>query len=330
MRSGLTLVKNLLAFAEKYQWVPMPGRTHMQIAMPSSVGLWAGAYAEQFLDDLLLVQTAYAVNNQSPLGSAASYGVPLPLDRELVADLLGFAKVQNNVLYANNSRGKMESIILDAVEQAVLTLSKLAQDLILFSMPEFRYFTLPDNLCSGSSIMPQKKNPCALELLRAKASTITACNLQIKNIIKALPSGYNRDFQETKEPFMRGINTGLSCVKIMDQAISKVKVNAENLRAGFIPEIYATDAALELVAQGMPFRDAYKEIGLNLDKLKAMDPDEVIRKKTHTGATGNLRLDKARQAQEDLVKFVEAEETTIAEKTKRLVGMEVKLFSPEW
>lgn len=330
MKNGLELVKNLLTFAEEYKQVPMAGRTHMQIAMPSSVGLWAGAYAEQILDDLLLVRTAYVINNQSPLGSAASYGVPLPLNRELVAELLGFAKVQNNVLYANNSRGKMESIILDAVEQVTLTLSKLAQDLILFSMPEFKYFTLPDNLCSGSSIMPQKKNPCALELLRAKASTIAACSLQIKNIIKALPSGYNRDFQETKEPFMRGINTGLSCVKIMDLAVRKVKVNEEYLRAGLIPEIYATDAAIELVAQGIPFRDAYKEIGLHLDKLKARDPDEAILKKTHTGATGNLGLDKAIQAREKLQQYVEAEETAIEEKVKHLVGLEVELFSPEW
>ncbi len=330
MKNGLTLVENLLAFAWEHQWVPMPGRTHMQIAMPSSVGLWAGAYAEQLLDDLLLVRTAYEINNQCPLGSAASYGVPLPLDRELVAELLGFAKVQNNVLYANNSRGKMESIILDAVEQVILTLSKMAQDLILFSMPEFRYFTLPDNLCSGSSIMPQKKNPCALELLRAKASTVAACNQQIKGIIKALPAGYNRDFQETKEPFIRGVNTGLGCVKIMDLAIRKVKVNEEYLRAGFIPEIYATDAALELVAQGMPFRDAYREIGLNLDKLKAMDPDEVIRKKTHTGATGNLRLDKAQQAHAELLNYAESAETAIAGKIKSLVGMEVELFTPEW
>ena len=204
------------------------------------------------MDDLLLVKNAYRLNNQSPLGSAASYGVPLPLNRELVADLLGFAKVQNNVLYANNSRGKMESIILDAVDQVVLTLSKLAQDLILFSMPEFQYFTLPDNLCSGSSIMPQKKNPCGLELLRAKAATVSSCTFQIKNIIKALPSGYNRDFQETKEPFLRGANTGLACVQIMDLCIRKVKVNLGKLRAGFIPEIYATDAALDLVVKECP------------------------------------------------------------------------------
>ncbi len=326
---GLELVNNLLVFADQHQAVPMPGRTHMQIAMPSSVGLWAGAYAEQLLDDLLLAKTAYVINNQSPLGSAASYGVPLPLNRELVADLLGFAKVQNNVLYANNSRGKMESIILDAVDQTALTLSKIAQDLILYSMPEFGYFTLPDNLCSGSSIMPQKKNPCGLELLRAKAATIGACTNQIKNIIKALPSGYNRDFQETKEPFIRGVNTGLGCVQIIDLAIRKVKVNNEKLAAGFIPEIYATDAALELVAQGMPFRDAYKEVGLNLDQLKARNPESTINAKTYTGTTGNLGLDQARATQTELQAFVQAETARIETKIARLVGFPVDLFQPE-
>lgn len=329
LEHGLTLVENLLVFADQHQKVPMPGRTHMQIAMPSSVGLWAGAYAEQLLDDLLLVKNAYRLNNQSPLGSAASYGVPLPLNRELVADLLGFAKVQNNVLYANNSRGKMESIILDAVDQVVLTLSKLAQDLILFSMPEFQYFTLPDNLCSGSSIMPQKKNPCGLELLRAKAATVSSCTFQIKNIIKALPSGYNRDFQETKEPFLRGANTGLACVQIMDLAIRKVKVNPEKLRAGFIPEIYATDAALDLVAKGMPFRDAYRKVGLNLDQLEARDPEATIMAKTYTGTTGNLGLDKAQAAADALRAFVQAEEAKIDAKISALVGFPVKLFAPE-
>ncbi|MGE5558863.1 MAG: argininosuccinate lyase [Bacillota bacterium] len=325
---SLALAEKLLDFAKKHRDTPMPGRTHMQIAMPSSVGLWAGAYAEQLLDDLKLIRTAYEINNMCPLGSAASYGVPLPLNRELVADLLAFEDVQNNVLYVNNSRGKMESIILDAVEQVTLTLSKMAQDLILFSMPEFRYFTLPDRLCSGSSIMPQKKNPCGLELLRAKTSTVSSCCMQVKGIVKALPSGYNRDFQETKEPFIRGINTGLYCVKIMDLTIREIKVNKDKLLAGFIPEIYATDAALELVGKGMPFRDAYKEIGLHLDRLQSMDPVKTIRKKTHTGATGNLGLDKAERKTTELKQFISGETSKIEEKTKKLAGIAVELYKP--
>ncbi|MFH1708216.1 MAG: argininosuccinate lyase [Planctomycetota bacterium] len=287
---ALSLVHELHAFAEKHKAVPMVGRTHMQVAMPSSVGLWAGAMAESLLDDLEVVQTAYKLNDQCPLGSAASYGIPLPLDREMVARSLGFAKVQNNVLYANNSRGKIESVILQAIQQTVLTLSKMAQDLILWSMPEFGYFTLPDELCSGSSIMPQKKNPCGLELVRAKAAVIEGCVNTVTGIIKGLPSGYNRDLQATKGPFITGCNTGIMCVEVCALTIRKLQVNRERCIAAFTPEVFATDKALELVADGMPFRDAYKHVGTHLDQLKNEDPVAAIRKKTHTGTTGNLKL----------------------------------------
>jgi argininosuccinate lyase len=322
------LANSLLDLGKRCQNVPMPGRTHMQIAMPSSVGLWALSYAEQLLDDFRLVDTGYALNDMCPLGSAASYGVPLALDRELVKELLGFSKLQNNVLYVNNSRGKVESVIIDALEQVVLTLSKLAEDLILFSMPEFSYFTLPQELCSGSSIMPQKKNPCALELVRAKSASLSAYSLQIKNIIRALPSGYNRDFQETKAPFIRGVNTALACVSVMNLSIQKLKVNEDNLLKGFIPEIYATDAALELVKRGVPFRDAYKEIGLHLDKLKDYDPRQMIKAKKATGNTGNLCYE---IAEKEIKKY----ESAHKERTKqvddtyiKLLGKRYRLFKP--
>jgi argininosuccinate lyase len=292
----LSLIRALLAFAGKHAETPMPGRTHMQIAMPSSVGLWAGAFAEELTDDAALVETAFRLNDACPLGSAASYGVPLPIDRELVARLLGFGKLQNNVLYVNNSRGKIEAIVLEAAEHAVLTVSKLAQDLILYSMPEFRYFSIPAELCSGSSIMPQKKNPCGLELIRAKTSSVSASLLAVKSIIKALPSGYNRDFQETKGHFMRGCLTALECVRVMELTVDKLAVNQDMLRKGFIPEIYATDRALELVKDGMPFREAYREVGLHRDQLQSRDPVEAIRAKIHTGAPGNLMLSKTENA----------------------------------
>ncbi len=286
----LNLAEGLFGFAERYKNIPMPGRTHMQIAMPSSLGLWASSFGEELLDDLTLLMDAYRLNNISPLGSAASYGVPIPLDREMVAELLGFDRVQNNVLYVNNSRGKFESIILNAVEQVMLTLSKLAQDIILFSMPEFAYFNLPEELCPGSSIMPQKKNPGMLELIRAKTSTVSALNMQIKGIIKALPSGYNRDFQETKRAFMEGLDVGLSSVRIMSLTIEKLGINEENLVKGFRPEIFATDRAFELVSEGMSFRDAYREVGLNLETLNEMDPYEAIENRTSTGTSGRLNL----------------------------------------
>ncbi len=317
----LRLVGFLLDFAESYRGIPMPGRTHMQIAMPSSVGLWAASFAEELLDDVYLLKGAYKLNNVSPLGSAASYGVPLPLNRERVAELLGFERVQNNVLYVNNSRGKFESIILNAAEQVMLTLSKLSQDIILFSMPEFGYFSLPEELCPGSSIMPQKKNPGMLELIRAKTSTVTALNLQIKGIIKALPSGYNRDFQETKRAFMEGLRITLASVKIMALTIEKLGVNEERLVKGFIPEIFAADRAFELVDRGVPFRDAYREVGLNLEQLKGMDPYRAIEKRTSTGTSGNLNLEFARGILEKLSSEVSAEKKRIEGIFERLLNL---------
>ena len=287
----LSLVSSLTDFAEANRDVPMPGRTHMQIAMPSSVGLWGGAFAEECADNLDMIQHILDLIDQNPLGSAASYGVPLPLDREYTAQLLGFPKVQNNVLYVNNSRGKFESLILDQLDQTLLTLSKMAQDLILFSLPEFGYFTLPAELCSGSSIMPQKKNPDGLELMRAKAASLSAYSTQIKNIIRSLPTGYNRDFQETKEPFLKGCDLAMESVSIMKLTIDKLTVNTENLEKAFTPGIFATDAALDLVSGGKSFRDAYREVGMSLETVKNRKPVSGIKSRTSTGTAGNLSLD---------------------------------------
>jgi argininosuccinate lyase len=303
----------------------MAGRTHMQIAMPSSVGLWAAAFAEELLDDLVLVRSARELSNVCPLGSAASYGVPLPLDRELVSRLLGFREVQNNVLYVNNSRGKFESVILDAVEQLMLTLSKLAQDVILFSMPEFRYFTLPRELCGGSSIMPQKRNPGMLELMRAKAASVGAASVQIKGIIRSLPSGYNRDFQETKGPFLRGLATGLASVRVADRVMQSLGVDEQALLSGFIPEIYATDRALELVASGVPFRDAYRQVAADLANLQSRDPHEAIRNKTHAGTTGNLRLEVAEGRLAESGRRLTDEMRSVERCVRELTGMDVAL-----
>jgi argininosuccinate lyase len=297
------LTERLFDLAGEHKNTPMPGRTHMQIAMPSSVGLWLASWGEELLDQIrLALGGVMDVVDQNPLGSAASYGVPLPLDRQFTADLMGFARVQNNVLYVNNSRGRIESIILDLLDQTGLTLSKMAQDLILFSLPEFGYFSLPMELCSGSSIMPQKKNPDGLELLRAKSGTLSACAMQVKNIVRSLPSGYNRDFQETKEPFLKGCRLALISLKIMDLTIEKMTVNRENLEKGFTPDIYATDYALELVAQGQSFRDAYREVGLNLDKLAHRDPVESLKTRTYPGTTGNLNIAPQSEALEEIKK----------------------------
>jgi argininosuccinate lyase len=322
----LDLAGALIDFAGRHQGVPMPGRTHLQTAMPSSVGLWAGAWAEELLDELVLVDAAFTLNNSSPLGSAASYGVPLPLDREMICEALGFERVQNNVLYVNNSRGKFESVVLEAVEQVMLTLSKLAQDLILFSLPEFGYFNLPDELFSGSSIMPQKKNPCMLELLRARTATVSAFNAQVKSIIRALPSGYNRDFQETKAPFLRGVKLGLASVRVMNLVIEKLGIDEKRLAGAFPPEIYATDLALELVGRGEPFRDAYRRVGNNLQALEGRDPYRAIRERSYSGTTGNLGLERTageiRSRRERLADRARESESRI----ESLAGFKVPLY----
>jgi argininosuccinate lyase len=325
--AGLALVGRLLDLAEAHARTPMPGRTHMQTAMPSSVGLWASAYAEELLDDLSLSRHAFTLMDCSPLGSAASYGVPLPLDREMVADLLGFSRVQNNVLYANNSRGKLESFALESVEQAVLTLSRMAQDLILFSLPEFGYFTLPPELCSGSSIMPQKKNPDGLELVRARSAVISSRLFSMKSVLRALPGGYSRDLQETKGPYFRGCEDGLGCVRIMDLTVEKLVVNESALRAAFSPDIYATDRALEMVAEGIPFRDAYREVGRSLDALAGRDPVDAIARRSSTGAPGNLRLDVPRSAVKKEEERLKAENLAKRDKIARLAGRQVELFA---
>ncbi len=307
------MVAVLIEFAEAHRDVPIPGRTHFQRAMPSSVGLWAGAFAESLLDDWRLLAAAADIADQSPLGSAASYGVNLEIDRQMVADLLGFRGVQNNVLYANNSRGKIEAMILGACVQIAADLAKLSSDVILWSMPEFGYFTLPKEFCPGSSLMPQKRNPGPFELTRAKAVTVQASLMEILEITRPLISGYHRDFQLTKGPFMRGIETTLACLRVDRHCMEKLGVNRETCIRSFTPELFATDRVLELAKQGMPFRDAYRRVAAALDSMEMEDPVENIRRKTHQGATGNLGLNLARDR-------VEALDRELEEKRSRWQG----------
>lgn len=285
------LAQALLEFSVKYKDIPMPGRTHMQIAMPSSVGLWAASFAEEYLDEAKRINSFISILDQSPLGSAASYGVPLDLDRAYTANQMGFEKVQKNVLYANNSRGKFEAMLLDLCDYVALTCSKLAQDLILFTLPEFGYFSLPKELCTGSSIMPQKKNPDGLELARSRSAVVSSTAFRVKSIIRSLPSGYNRDFQDTKEPLLVGAKATWSLVAIMSRMINKVVVNKDNLANACVSELYATDEVLERVKKGENFRDTYKTVGMNLNTVKKYDPYETIKNRTSIGTTNNLCLE---------------------------------------
>lgn len=288
LSEAVALAETLLAFGKRHRALPMVGRTHLQPAMPSSVGLWAAAHAESLLDDADLLRQAYDVNDRCPLGAAASYGVPLPIDRALTSSLLGFQAPVQTVLHAIDARGKVESVILHAMNQVMLTLSRMAEDLILFAMPELGYFRLPALFCTGSSIMPQKRNPDVLELVRGRSARVLACWLAVFDTVRALPSGYRRDLQETKEPFFEGLALTRSCLRILRPLIAGLEPVREKLLAGFTPDVFAADRALERAAEGVPFRKAYDQVKRELDTLDAPDPEKAIRRKTHLGATWGL------------------------------------------
>lgn len=297
---ALALAAALLKLARRHARLPMVGRTHLQPAMPSSVGLWAAGYAEALMDDLIALDAAYVYSDRCPLGAAAGYGVPLPIDRELTARLLGFAAPVHTVFQAGLSRGKAESLTLCAAAQCMLSCSRLAEDLILFSMPEFGYFSIPKAFCTGSSIMPQKLNPDVLELVRGKTARVLSHELATNMILKGMAGGYNRDLQEIKAPFMEGLETTRLTLRVLSRLVAGVQVHAERLREGFSPAVFATDLALEKVAAGMPFRDAYRAVRDDLAALPMLDPDAAIARKTHLGATAGIDFaalaDRARTA----------------------------------
>lgn len=323
--STISLAQELTRFSIQHEAVPMPGRTHMQLAMPSSVGLWASSFAEQLTDQATHLLSLKDLINQSPLGSAASYGTNLPIDRSYTASLLGFNRPQHNVLYANNSRGLFEAMILDSCDYIGLTLSKMAQDLLLFSLPEFGYFSLDSRLCTGSSIMPQKKNPDGLELTRSRSALISGYALQVKSIIRSLPSGYNRDFQDTKEPFMKGAKSTLLLVQIMSHMIKGVGVHEKNLIQGCKSELYATDEVLKRISEGRPFREVYKEVGMNLESVSSYDPVKTIKNRTMIGSTGNLGLSELQASLQEKEKEVQDQLNKLAETYTSLCKEEIML-----
>ena len=321
------LVSVLLECAETHKRTPMAGRTHMQIAMPSTFGLWAASVAEAIIDDLELTVTARRHCDRSPLGAAASYGVPIDLDRHFTADLLGFERVQNNVLAVNNSRGKMESVVLDSLESIMLTLSKFAADLILFSLPEFSYVELPIELCSGSSIMPQKRNPDALELMRARAGPVGGWASTVKNVIRSLPSGYNRDFQDTKEPFLRGLETTILSLRVAARTVERMKVHPDALSAGLRPELYATDAAFARVRDGESFRDAYRYVGTHIDELEQWSFEDALDGRSSVGSPGNPNFPAARTALDDLLTPERIRRADASAALRHLTGREFTIVS---
>jgi argininosuccinate lyase len=268
------LIGIIKKFIQKYQEIQLPGYTHMRKAMPSSVSLWAGSFVESMNDNIKLLNLAYNLADCSPLGSGAGFGVPLNVDSNFVAHRLGFKRVFKNPLYIQNTRGKLEATILHSLGQVMFDLNKIASDLILFSMPEFGFFILPDEFCTGSSIMPQKKNPDVLELLRGQYHIITSYEYAVKQSTANLISGYNRDLQLTKEPTMEGLETTIKNLLVAQLLFTQLSVNKERCKEAMTEELYAAEAAYKLIQNGVPFRDAYTQVAKKIAK-------KLERKKHH-------------------------------------------------
>ena len=255
------IIRSLEGQIKKRGKIKMPGYTHMQRAMPSSVGMWLGSFHASLEDDLILLDAMMKIIDQNPLGSAAGYGENiLGLNRKFTTKELSFKKVQENPIYCAMSRGKFENMILQAISSVMFDVGKIAGDLLLFTTKEFNFFTLPDSFKTGSSIMPQKKNYDVLELVRGNVAIFSGYQHQIENVIKNLPLGYNRDFQLTKEPYIKGMKLALDTIEIMTLIVKNLKVKKQNLENACTPELYATDEALKLVKKGKSFREAYQEI----------------------------------------------------------------------
>lgn len=255
-----TLIQRLSAFVDRFGTVALPGYTHTRKAMPSSVAMWGAAFIESMQDNLRVLDLAHELIDQSPAGTGAGYGVPIPIDRDFAARQLQFSRVQNSPVYAQLSRGKFESTILHALGLVLFDLNRMASDLILFSLPDIGFFQLPPELCTGSSIMPQKMNPDVLELMRASYHALAGYEQQVRATVANLITGYHRDFQLTKEPTMRGFETAFRTLEVACLVVEKLSVDPKRAKAGMTAELFATEEAYQLVREGIPFREAYRRI----------------------------------------------------------------------
>jgi argininosuccinate lyase len=281
-----SLFKELQIQSERYKNVLMPGYTHLQVAMPSSFGLWFGAYAESLVDDMMMLQAAYRQANRNPLGSAAGYGSSFPLDRSMTTRLLGFDSMDYNVVYAQMGRGKTERNVAFALASVASTVSKMAFDACMYNSQNFAFVRLPKECTTGSSIMPHKKNPDVFELTRAKCNKLQALPQQIMMIMNNLPSGYFRDLQIIKEVFLPAFQELRDCLQMSAYIIRKMEVNEEILSDPRYDLMFSVEEVNRLATEGMPFRDAYKKVGLDIEAGKFI-PNKDIRH-THEGSIGNL------------------------------------------
>ena len=284
------LFDQLIQKSNQYQRVLMPGYTHLQVAMPSSFGLWFGAYAESLCDDMAFLLAAYRTTNRNPLGSAAGYGSSFPLNRQMTTDLLGFDSMDYNVVYAQMGRGKMELGVAFALATIAGTLAKLAFDACLFNSQNFGFVRLPKECTTGSSIMPHKKNPDVFELIRAKSNKLQALPYQVTLIKNNLPVGYFRDLQIIKEVFLPAFDEMLDCLRMCAYIINKIEVNDHILDDPRYDPMFSVEEVNRLAAAGMPFRDAYKKIGLDIEAGR-FTPNKDIHH-THEGSIGNLCNDR--------------------------------------
>ncbi|MGF1585404.1 MAG: argininosuccinate lyase [Bacteroidales bacterium] len=294
-----SLFNLLISLSNEHRNVLMPGYTHMQVAMPSSFGLWFGAYAESLTDDLTLLLAAYRIVNQNPLGSGAGFGSSFPVNRTMTTDLLGFECMHVNVVSAQMNRGKMEKITSFAIASIGSTLSKMAMDICMYSGQNFRFLSLPEEFTTGSSIMPHKKNPDVFELIRAKGNKLQALPNEIAMISTNLPSGYHRDMQLIKESFIPSFDVLLEIISISELLIGKIKINKDIITGNLYRDLFSVEVVNRLVLEGSSFRDAYRTIGKKIAD-GSYNPDTKL-DHTHEGSMGNLSNGLIQEKMEKLI-----------------------------
>lgn len=306
------LFDELIQKSNQYKDVLMPGYTHLQIAMPSSFGLWFGAYAEGLADDMLYLQAAWRMTNRNPLGSAAGYGSSFPLNRQMTTDLLGFDSMDYNVVYAQMGRGKMERNVAFAMATVAGTLAKMAFDACMFNCQNFQFVKLPKECTTGSSIMPHKKNPDVFELIRAKSNKLQSLPQQIMMIMNNLPVGYFRDLQIIKEVFLPAFDELNDCLRMAAYIINKMEVNDHILDNPMYDPMFSVEEVNRLAAAGMPFRDAYKKVGLEIEAGEFVANKNIHH--THEGSVGNLCNDKIQALMEQTMAEFSFDKVRNAEK----------------
>ena len=306
------LFDELIQKSNQYKDVLMPGYTHLQIAMPSSFGLWFGAYAESLTDDMLFLQAAYKMTNRNPLGSAAGYGSSFPLNRTMTTELLGFDSMDYNVVYAQMGRGKMERNVGFAIATIAGTIAKMAFDACLFNSQNFSFVKLPKECTTGSSIMPHKKNPDVFELIRAKCNKLQSLPQQVTLIMNNLPVGYFRDLQIIKEVFLPAFGELKDCLQMAAYIINKIEVNEHILDNPMYDPMFSVEEVNRLAANGMPFRDAYKKVGLDIEAGNFKASHDIHH--THEGSIGNLCNDKIEALMRETIEGFNFQRMTAAER----------------